>query len=246
MDTLSEIDNLIIKAIKLVNEDKYNEVSEIITAILSDKSCLDKLTANNWEDIAHICILTRRFDLSKTAYMNAKNFECASFALILLNKLDDAKSLLKDVNESPASLWCNFLIELFSRKKDIKLPSFFMIRQFMEFTVYCLLLSNNNQFIQLLLDKLDKLLKINLDAEKLIGYAYLNFGMLDESINFLNRALKRDSLDGEIYFKLGQIYFLKKDFYQSLNMLNNAQLLLPGHYATKVLLEKVSSHLPKS
>ena len=244
MDTLSEIDNLIIKSVKLLNEDKNSEASEILISILNDQNSLDRLTVNNWQVIAHVCILTGKFDMAKTAYINAKNFECATFSVILMNELDDARALLSGVNDSSASMWCKFLIELFSGKKQIKpLPSFFMIRQFMEFTVYCLLLSNNKQFIQLLLNNLDKLLKINQDAEKFVGYAYFQLGMLDEAINFLTSSLLRDSLDGEIYFKLGQIYFLKNDLYQSLNMLNTAQLLLPTHYPAKVLLEKVNCQL---
>lgn len=241
---MNEVEKLVIEAVTLANNDKYEQADNVIQSVLSDKSHLDKLTAHNWQFIGHLCLLMGKFELSQNAYVKGNNFVSAVFVLILMNKLEEARVLLKKTPASSASFWCTFLIDLFSQNVIIKkYPSFFMIRHYMEFTVYNLLLSNNSLFIQLLLKNLNKLLSINLDAEKLIGYAYFHFGKFDEAIKFLMNSLKRDQYDGELYFNLGQIYYMKNNFYESLSMLTNAQLLLPDHYATKLLIKKVQSKL---
>ena len=238
-------DNLIIKAVKLVNEDKYEEAFSTVQTILNDSTQSKQLNTNDWQFIGHICLTIGKFDLAKSSYQNANHREGLAFTLIMMKDIDSAKTILNQINSSPASLWCEFLAELFSGSKPVrKWPSFLEIRQFMEFTVYCLLTSGNNEFIQLLLTNIKKLSDINQDAEKLIGYAYFHFGMPDESIKLLKNSLKKYQFDGEIYYKLGQIYYLQNDFYEAFSMLNNAQLLLPDHYATQVLLEKVQSKIP--
>ena len=245
MDDLQAKDNLIIKAIKLVNEDKYEEAFSTIQSILNDSSQVKNLSTNDWQFIGHICLTIGKFDLAKNAYQNANHREGLAFTLIMMKDLKSAKSTLNQTGSSPASLWCEFLAELFSGSKPLKKwPSFLEIRQFMEFTVHCLLIYNNNECIQLLLANIKKLLDINQDAEKLIGYAYFHFGMPEQAIKLLKGSLKKYQFDGEVYYKLGQIYYLQNDLYEALSMLNNAQLLLPDHYATQVLLEKVKSKLP--
>ena len=240
MDGLDQINKLIIQATDLVNSDKYVQASHVLQSILSNEKYVKNLTSNNWQLIAHLYLLIGKFDLSKSAYLNAGNQEGVVFISILLNKLEEAKDLLSKTVSSPANQWCNFLIELFSEQKRIKSwPSFFMIRHFMEFTVFCLLLSQNTRFIQVLFKNLNRLLMINQDTEKLIGYAYSHFGKFDEAIKLLNNAASRDQFDGEIYYRLAKIYLLKNNPIDALSMLQNAELFLPEHYPTKVLTEKV-------
>ncbi len=161
-----------------------------------------------------------------------------------MRDLASSELYLNKLSLSPASIWCRFLFELFSVENKVKTwTKYFVIRQFMEFTVYCLLLYKNNDYVQLLIKNLNKLSKINSDSEKLIGYAHFQFGLLDEAILFLSKALKRDKFDGEIYYKLGQIYVAKNQLKEALAALENAKLFLPDHYATKALIEKINSSL---
>lgn len=244
MNTTSNLDNLIIKALDFTNKGNYTQAESLIFSILNNNDYLKNLSIHNWQFIAHICLIIGKFEVAKAAYIKVNNFEGVAFTCILMNDLSLAKTYLNKVDKSPVSLWCNFLIELFNNENSRKnLPSFLAIRHFMELTVYCLLLSGNNKFVDLLIKDLNKLLQINADSEKLIGYAYFQFGKYDEAIKFLNNSLKRDHSDGEIYFKLGQIYFLKNDFVQALSMLNNAKVILPEHYATELLLKEVTSKL---
>ncbi len=237
---LSELDSKVFKALKLISDDNYIEAEEILTQILKNKDSDSHLTSFQYECIANMLLLYGKFQAALEAYKNAKNFAGASFTLILLNEPEEAELILRDVNKSPAFYWCQFLIDLFVNgyiKKHY--PSFFQIRHFLEMTVYHLLLAHRVEVVELLISNLDELLKINLDAEKLIGFAFYSYGNLDRAIHLLKNSLQRDQYDGEIYFKLGQIYLSKNDLHDAMSMFSSAQLLLPGHYPTKMLLEKI-------
>lgn len=238
------LDDLVFNALYLVNEDKYHEAQNIIESILNNKSYLDNLNTNQWQYIADISLAMGRFDISRLAYERANNNVGVAFTLIILGEIEQAALILADANGSPAINWCSFLVNLFSNKTKVtSYPSFLEIRHFLEFTVYYLLLAKKENFINLLLDKMMKLLDINLDAEKLIGFAYFHFGEVDKGIEFLNNAIKRNQFDGEIYFVLGQAYLTKNSLHEALAMLENAKLFLPHHYPTKDLLEKVKSKI---
>lgn len=239
----SNVDDLLFKAFNLISSDKNDEANQIIEFILNDNKTVEKLNPSHWQNVGDICLSIGKFDLALVAYIKANNQAAHAFTLIILKKLDDARNLLNCINQSPLTLWCDFLIGIFSKKACIKWPTFLFIRHFLEFTIYQLLLSNNQNYIHLLLDKLNKLLEINLDSEKYIGYAYFHFGLLDAAINHLNNSIKRNEFDGEIYFYLGQIYLQKNQPHEALAMLENAKLFMPQHLPTKELFEKTKDFL---
>lgn len=235
---LSEINKLIFKALGLVSEDKNQQAQEIVESILNNKQYLNKLDAYDWQYIAHISLAIGKFLQAQDAYKKANNFPGVAFILILLGKLDEAKNILMNTNQSPATIWCNFLIDLFSEKKIKSYPSFLFIRHFLEFTVYYLLLAKKVNYIELIFKNLNKLSDMNLDSEKLIGYAYFHYGEVDEAIKILNSSIEKNQFDGEVYFILGQAYLMRGAPFEALAMLENAQLLLPHHVPTKELLEE--------
>ncbi len=213
-----------------------------------DNLMFDATNSNDVEEncqvIAHTLLVSGKLKEAKEVYTKVNNIEGIIFASIIMRDLESSESYLNKLSLSPASIWFRFLFELFSVGNKVKTwPKYFTIRQFMEFTVYCLLLYGNNDYVQLLIKNLNKLSKINSDSEKLVGYAYFQFGLLDEAILFLSKALKKDKFDGEIYYKLGQIYFAKNQLKDALGALQNAELFLPDHFATKVLTKKINSSL---
>jgi tetratricopeptide (TPR) repeat protein len=242
MDVNAEVNNLISKAFSLVNEDKNNEAFEIVNAISSDKY-VNNLNKDHFQAIGDICLSLGKFELAKDFYLKAENPEAASLALIALDDLDEASKLLLKCPKSPPSTWCNFLIDVFNEKAIKQWPSFLEIRHFMELTVYSLLLGKRHYFISLLLKRLNRLLDINIDSEKLIGYAYFHYGDLDNAIKFLKSSIRKNRTDGEIYFVLGQISLEKGDLKESLSMLENAKTLLANHYPSKKLYEEVKAAL---
>ncbi len=236
------IDKKISKAFNFINEDKFNKAEQIIEDLLNASKLKENLKTRHFQNIADICLTLGKFDLARDIYVKADNPSGAAFALIILKEIQEAKKILLSSPDSAAKFWCEFLIELFSGNKDIhESPSFFTIRNFLELTVYSLLRAGNQDYIKLLIEHLNKLLDINQDSEKFIGYAYFHFGDLDRAVSFLNSAIKRNSYDGEIYFTLGQLYLQKGSVYGALAMLENAHLLLPDHAPTKELLDKTKS-----
>lgn len=237
---ISEVSDLIFRTLLLVNEDKYELARKNIDKILKASDSLNNLETNDWQYIADISLALGDFNLAKKAYKNANNLEGEAFILILENKLNDAKKLLSKSDTSPASSWCRFLLDLFSGNRFIiSWPSFLLIRQFLEFTVYYLLLAKRNDFIEVIFKNLKKFLIINEDSEKFIGYAYFHYGETDRAIEILKNSLKDNQFDGEVYFVLGQAYYKKHSYYDALAVLENARLFLPHHTPTKELLNKV-------
>ena len=239
----SELDNLFFEALKLVSADDYKKAKHIIQSILNNKSNLEKLNIDHWQYIADMSLVMGDFELAKNAYTKAENIPGVAFTLILLGDLKAAKLAIANAQPSPVTNWCNFLIELFSEGNVKKLPLFFTLQHFLEFTVYHLLLANRQDFLDLLLKNLDKLLQVNLDSEKIVGKAYFHFGKLDEALKFLNLALKRNQYDGEVFFVLGQLHMQRNQFREALSMLHNALVFLPEHYPTKMLIEKANALL---
>lgn len=232
-----EIDDLIFKAVNLVNSDKNLEALELVNAI----SIMDGLKASNYQSLGDICLTLGDFNKSNFCFSKAGNLTGVAFSLIMLDKLEEANKVLANLPKTPPSTWCKFLVDVFSEKGVREWPSFLEIRHFMELTVYSMLLAKRHYYIALLLKRLNKLLDINLDSEKLIGYAYFHYGLLDDSIKFLKSSLRKNRTDGEIYFVLGQIYFQQNNINESISMLENAKLFLPEHLPTKELLEKVKT-----
>ena len=236
------INEEISKAFKFVNEDRFNEAEQVIEDLLKNSQIKEKLKTNQLQNIADICLSLGKFELARNIYIKANNLPGVAFSLILLKEIQKAKEVLISALDSPAKFWCEFLAELFSEKKSIKKwPSFFEIRHFIELTVYLLLKSKNQSYINVLLKNLNKLLDINLDSEKLIGYAYFHFGDLENALCLLNNSIKRNPYDGEIYFVLGKLHLQKGSVHDALAMLENAHLFLPDHAPTKELLDKTKS-----
>jgi len=234
-------DKEISKAFRFINEDKFNEAEETITPLLSNS---ENLKLSQFQNIADISLILGKFELARNTYIKANNLPGVTLSFILQKEIQKAKEVLVNTPDSPAKFWCEFLTELFAEEESIqKWPSFFEIRNFLELTVYLLLRSNNQKYIDLFIKNLNKLLDKNLDSEKFIGYAYFHFGDLDNALSLLNNSIKRNSYDGEIFFVLGQLYLKKGSPYDSLAMLENAQLLLPEHTPTKELLERVKAML---
>lgn len=250
MLNLNYIDNLIFQGLKLVSDDKYKEAEQIIDSLQSDKNIVSTLNTDHWQYIADIYLTIGKYDLAQMAYIKANNSCGIAFTLILQNKLEEASNILtksKSKIKSPAISWCTFLIELFSCQKHIsKWPSFLLIRNFLEFTFYHLLLSKNAEYMNLILNNLNKFHETNLDSEKLIGYAYFHFGDNERALQLLNNALKRNQFDGEIYFVLAQVYLKMNSLQESMTMLENAKLFLGEHYPTFSLIEQVKSLLSDS
>ena len=233
------IDKEISKAFKFINEDKFNKAEEVIHALLSNSK---DLKLNQFQNIADISLTLGKFEQARNTYIKANNLPGVALSFILQKEIQKAKEILVNTPDSPAKFWCRFLTELFSEEKNIRRwPAFFETRNFLELTVYLLLKSNNQKYINLLVKNLNKLLNINLDSEKFIGYAYFHFGDMENALLFLNNSIKRNAYDGEVFFVLGQLYLKKGSPLDALKMLENAQLLLPDHTPTKELLEKTKS-----
>lgn len=240
----NQITNLIFKTLNHISLEQYQVANDIIESILNNKSNSGELNDYHWQYIGDICLALGKNDLARSSYLKANNKPGVAFTLIIQDRLQEAGSILIDANNSPASFWCHFLIELFSEQKQIKhVPSFLVVRHFLELTVYYLLLNKSTPLVLAILKNLNKLLEINLDSEKLIGYAYFSFGDLDYALKLLINASKRNNLDGEIFFMLGRLYIMKKNYHEAMSMLHNAQLLLPEHYPTQVLIESIRTKI---
>ncbi len=239
MGLSTDIDILISNSIKCLDEEQYSEAHNIVLSILNDKDLKEKLNTNQWQEIADIELMCSNFDLAKSAYEKADNLPGIAFTLILLGNLIEAKNILLKSEPSPASNWGIFLVDLFAGAKIKKWPSLLLIRHFLEFTVYHLLLAKKYEYIEQLNKNLKRLLQTNLHSEKLIGLAYFHYGDLEKAIIHFNNSLQHDNYDGELYFFFGQLYLELNRLEDAITMLERAHSLTPDHSPTKELLEKI-------
>ena len=239
MGLTTDIDILISNSIKCLDQEQYNEASNIVLSILNDKNLKEKLNTNQWQDIADIELMCGNFNFAKSAYEKANNLPGIAFTLILLGNLIEAKNTLFKSDTSPASNWGNFLIDLFSGIQIKKWPSLLLIRHFLEFTIYHLLLAKRFDYIEQITKNLRKLTQINLHSEKFIGLAYFHYGDLEKALKHFTNSQHHDNYDGELYFFFAQLYLKLNKPNDALSMLEIAYSLIPDHYPTKVLLEKV-------
>ncbi len=237
------VDILISNAMKCTNLKQYTQAETIINSILTNHDCLFKLDSGHWQSIANVLLILGKFELAQNAYVKANNLPGVVFVLILKGNLDEATNTLLKALPSPAASWCRFLIELFSGVRVTKWPSFLLIRHFLEFTVYHLLLAKQEKYINILLNNLNRLLRDNLHCEKLIGLAYFHYGDLDGALTHFHKSLQHDQQDGELYFFLGQLYLERKQIFEAVAALENAHLLSPDHTPTAELLEQTKLQL---
>lgn len=236
------MNDLIFNALKLLGDDRYEESKTIIETIIDNKSYLEKMKPHHWQYIADIYLSMGKIEDAESAYNKANNKVGVAFTLILKKTLNDANTVLSQTNMSPAKIWCLFLVDLFLHKRKTgKTPSFLIIRHFLEFTTYSLLLTKNNDYLDVLLNNLKKLLEVNIDSEKMIGTAFYNFGEISKAKELFKNSIKHNQFDGENYFLLGRLYYAENDLYSSLSMLENARLFLPNHLPTEELYEKVKT-----
>lgn len=236
------MDDLIFNALKLLSNDRYDESKTIIESILNNKSHLEKMNERHWQYIADIYLSIGEISPAKSAYSKANNKVGIAFTLILEKNLQEAVAVLAQANMSSAKIWCTFLTGLFLHNRNVKnIPSFLIIRHFLEFTAYSLLSAINNDYLDILLNNLNKLLEVNIDSEKLIGSAFYNFGDFKKAKELFKHSMKHNQFDGENYFLLGRLYYVENDLYNSLSMLENARLFLPNHLPTEELYEKVKT-----
>ena len=244
MVSLDDLNKKIYELLKLVDSEKYNEAQDLIKFILNNNDYFALINSNHWQYIGDVYLACGEFQLAKNAYIKANNALSEAFVSILTGDIESAKKLLMNAKPSPASNWCRFLISVFSgTNRFVSPPSFLTIRHFLEMTVYYLLLACNHKYLELLLKSLNKLMDVNLDSEKLVGYAYFHFGDLVKSSDFLYSALKKNDMDGEIYYMLGRLYVFKEEYGRALNMLEKARLLLDDHAPTKELIEIVKTKI---
>ncbi len=243
MNDNSDIDILISNAMKCTNLKQYTQAEEIVTSILTNNDYLLKLNSGHWQSIANILLILGKFELAQNSYVKANNLPGVAFALILKGNLDEANNTLLKALPSPAASWCRFLIELFSGARVTKWPSFLLIRHFLEFAVYHLLLARQEKYISILLSNSNRLLRDNLHCEKLIGLAYFHYGDLDGALTHFHKSLQHDQQDGELYFFLGQLYLERKQIFEAVAALESAHLLSPDHTPTTELLEQTKLKL---
>ncbi|OGI19426.1 MAG: hypothetical protein A3B68_03775 [Candidatus Melainabacteria bacterium RIFCSPHIGHO2_02_FULL_34_12] len=239
MKNLSRCDQLLNEAYKFINNENYKEAENIINLLLSDSSSPDKYDHKQWECIANLSLYVGNIKNSIYAHQYSNNLPGYAFVLILNNQYQEAKDVLEKANKSPAYYWSLFLLELVTPKSKVKhLPTFLQIRHFLEFTVYQIIILKRYNLLEKIFIILPDLLEINTDCEKFVGYAYYRTGYIEDAIFYLKLSLARNQYDGEIYYRLGEIYLSNNEPFEALSMLTNAQLLLPDHHPTKLLIEK--------
>ena len=183
-----------------------------------------------------------RFLEAAKSFKESGNYVQSAFSMLLSRDLDEAEKLVRLSEDSLAKDWVLFLISLFKNPKEIKeLPGFLSFRLFFEGTVTYFLKFELEDFFNRVLEILPSLERSYPEMRKFIGAAYLSLGNYDEAYKFLEEATRVCPMDVDINFKLGELYFFKKEYSKALSNFKKVLLQLPGHISSKKYIEKIEN-----
>ena len=181
---------------------------------------------------ADVCFISSQFKKSFASYeylisleQNIKNTKYKKeycHKLIIFNKLEKAKNILKDLVEEKDLidvLYYKSLILIeekqFKKAFDYINKCFEINKQYVQgFIVQGIILEREKKFEEAIncLKKALIIEKNNISALRNLGMIYSHIGNLDEAISYLDKTINLDSNDHESKYILGQIQLYKKKF----------------------------------
>lgn len=181
---------------------------------------------------ADVCFISSQFNKSFTSYenllcleQNTKNTKYKKeycHRLIMSNKLEKAKIILKDLVEEKDLidvLYYKSLILIeekqFKKAFDCVSKCFEINKQYIQgYIVKGIILERQQKFEEAInyLKKVLTIEKNNISALRNLGMIYSHIGNLDEAISYLDKTINLDSNDHQSKYILGQIQLYKKNF----------------------------------
>lgn len=181
---------------------------------------------------ADVCFISSQFKKSFTSYenlicleQNSKNTKYKKeycYKLIISNKLEKAKNILKELVEKKDLIDVLYyksliLIEEKEFKKAFEYVNkcFEINKQYVQgYIVQGIILERQQNFEEAIkyLKKALTIEKNNISALRNLGMIYSHIGKLDEAISYLDKIINLDPNDHESKYILGQIQLYKKKF----------------------------------
>ncbi len=182
------------------------------------------------------------FLIAKEHFVKAEMPAQAGFAAILAEDIKEAVKLYELAPDSLARSWgvflCEFLGEL---KEDVQTPGFLTFRLFFESTITYIIKFNIKSYLDKLNLCLYQLEFYFPEIRKFIGSAYMSIDDLDNAEKFLQDAISICPQDVESHYKLGEVYFFKKNSEKATKSFDEVLKILPGHKSSLKYLEKLES-----
>ncbi len=212
---------------------------ELAAPLLAERS---KLSFSEERTLVEIAGLSEEFlqhyDEASRYFISISDYYQSGYCQMLKGSLHSALEFWKPLVMMRQNHWCITLYGLITNQVR-SLPTFLQIRNHLEADIFHLIHANQMGMVNNMLQHVDFLAHTNLEAYKFVGRALLHAGQLDRCVEYLLRGQKTLPNDPEVYFHLGQYYFLVRQFEEASLLLNQCLLITASYTPARDLLDKI-------
>jgi tetratricopeptide (TPR) repeat protein len=180
----------------------------------------------------------RRYEEAFRLYDNLGDHYQAGYCAMLQGNLQLVQVQWTRVLNVRPNHWCVSLYGMITQQLRTY-PTLFQIRNHVESDIANLIGANQYPFLENLLQFVDFMTQLNLEAPKFVGRALLNSGWLDRSGPFLLKGQRSLPNDPEIYFHLGQYSMAQKHYPEARLMLKQCLMISPSYTPATDLLRQI-------
>lgn len=134
--------------------------------------------------------------------------------------------------------WCVSLYGMVTQQLRTY-PTLFQIRNHLESDIANLIEAGQYPFLENMLQYIDFMGQLNLEAPKFVGRSLMSSGWLDRAGPYLLKAQRSLPNDPEIYFHLGQYSVAQKHYPEARLMLKQCLMISPSYTPARELLDQM-------
>lgn len=183
----------------------------------------------------------QRYADAMRVYEGIRDFYQAGYCAMLYGDLMQVQAHWTKTLQERQNHWCATLYGMITRQLRT-FPTLFQVRNHLESDIANLVGAGQLQYLNNLLDHVDFMTQLNLEAPKFAGRALMHSGLPEQAGGFLLKGQRALPNDPEIYFHLGQYSVKQRHLKEAELMLKQCLLISPSYTPARELL----STLPPS
>jgi len=181
----------------------------------------------------------KRFEEALQLYENIRDDYQAGYCAMLIGNMPQVQTFWSRVLLERQNHWCISLYGMITQQLKT-FPTLFQIRNYMESDIANLIDAEQRGYLDNLLQYVDFLTQLNLEAPKFAGRALLNAGWTDKAGGYLMKGQKALPNDPEIYFHLGQFGVALNHPDEARLMLQQCLMISPTYLPARELLNQIT------
>lgn len=179
-----------------------------------------------------------KFEEAYKLYEQINDHYQAGYCALCVGNLPQVQAQWTKVLMERQNHWCVSLYGMVTQQLRTY-PTLFQVRNHLESDIANLISANQPAFLENMLNYIDFLTQLNLEAPKFAGRALMNSGWTDRAGPYLLKGQKALPNDPEIYFHLGQYSIMQKHHKEARLMLKQCLMISPTYSPAKELLDQL-------